>query len=206
MNSERIKAVIFDFGNVLALLDRDEMCRRLSAHTHLAPEEIGPRIFGGDIERDSETGAYDSHEMFKRVREAIEANDDWKYSEFVDEFSAGLTLNPEGVRALRYAAARCPTYVLSNTSYVHARWLFNREPLATVPTGYVLSFKVGVMKPDPRIWEIAMDRARAAPGACVYVDDIAEFAVAASRFGMRSIHYRHGDTDLLEALSELFRE
>ncbi|HUX13080.1 MAG TPA: HAD family phosphatase [Spirochaetia bacterium] len=196
MNRETL-LIMFDYGNVLALHDRLEICQRFAKHSRCSAHEIASRIFNTEIEYDSESGRYDSHEHFRRVKAAVEGDERWAYEEFVDEYKNVFTLNEEAVRALSYAAQRARVYILSNTTYLHSLWLFEQEILATLPESYIFSFKVGVMKPDPEIWRIAIDRAGVSPRMCLYVDDLQPYCAAAEALGIASIHYRRGVTDLL---------
>jgi putative hydrolase of the HAD superfamily len=198
------QAVVFDFGNVLAMFDRLAQCRQLALRSPLSAEEIQRRIWDNDLEADAESGRYDSREQFRRVRAGIRAAESWTYEQFLEDFAAGLEFNPEGIAALRLAAgAGRRTFILSNTSYTHARRLFLHEELATIPEGYVFSFKVGVMKPDPGIWRHLLRTAGLEAGRCLYIDDEPPFCRAAEALGFTVIHYERGNTDLLRRLREL---
>ena len=54
----------------------------------------------------------------------------------------------------------------------------------------VISGAVGVIKPDPRIFRILLERNRIDPAAAVFIDDVAANAEAASRLGLHGIHFR----------------
>ena len=200
----RIRAVVFDYGNVLVMVDRLAQCRALARHSPLGAEAIRDRIWGGELERDAETGRIDSRELFRRVRQRIEAEETWSYEEFREEFGEGFTPNPEGFEALRLAVDRGKrTFILSNTSFLHARRLFMTEELATLPEGYVLSFKVGAMKPDPAIWRRLLASTGLAARDCLFIDDVPEYCRAAEALGFTAINYRKGGTDLLQRLQDL---
>jgi FMN phosphatase YigB (HAD superfamily) len=202
--ASRILAVVFDFGNVLAMFDHLAQCRQLARRSPLPPEEIRRRIWDNDLERDAETGRYDSREQFQRIRRRIQAAESWTYEQFLEDFSAGLEFNAEGIAALRLAAgASRRTFILSNISYAHARRLFGHEELATIPEGYVLSFKVGAMKPDPAIWRHLLRTTGLEAGQCLYIDDELDFCRAAEAQGFTAIHYVRGATDLLRRLRDL---
>ena len=49
------------------------------------------------------------------------------------------------------------------------------------------SSKVGIRKPDPRIYQIACDKLEVAPGACVYLDDLGINCKPAAALGMKAI-------------------
>ena len=199
-----IRAVVFDYGNVLVMVDRPAQCRELARHSPLDAGEIMRRIWGNDLEADAEMGRYDSHEQYLRIRDRIRADEGWSYEEFLTDFAAGFDLNPEGVAALRLAAgAGKRTFILSNTSYPHVRKLFLHEELATIPEGYVFSFKVGAMKPDPAIWRHLLATTGLEAWQCVYLDDVPAYCGAAEALGFTAIHYEKGRTDLLRRLRDL---
>jgi HAD superfamily hydrolase (TIGR01509 family) len=195
-----VAGVVFDFGNVLANVDRLRICARLAEHSPLSAEEVCSHIYGTDIETDSETGRYDSRGHFERIRERIRGDGGWTYEQFRDEFRDGFSLNDEGMQALRLAASKTRVFVLSNIPYLHSLWLYEQEELATLPEQHVFSFKVGAMKPDPAIWRALLSRAGLAADQCLYVDDVESFCTAADRLGFRTLHYRRGETDLLGEL------
>ncbi|MFF7857335.1 HAD-IA family hydrolase [Streptomyces sp. NPDC007904] len=64
----------------------------------------------------------------------------------------------------------------------------------------VSSARVGVVKPDRAIYEIAAKRAGAAMERCLFVDDRPENVEAAAALGMTGVHYRRPE-DLHEALT-----
>ena len=196
-----IEAVVFDFGNVLVRLDRLRICSNLANHSPLSPEEICSRIYNSDLEYDSETGKYGSREYFRRIKQRIQGNHGWTYEQFQSEFKDVFELNPEGMEALKAASGRKRIFILSNISYLHALWLFENEDLVTIPEQHIFSFKVGAMKPDPKIWEVMLRMGSIEARQCLYIDDIKEYCEVAERIGFNSIHYQLGTTHLMEELS-----
>ena len=197
-----IEAVVFDFGNVLVRLDRLRICSHLSNHSPLSPGDICSRIYDSDLEYDSETGKYDSREYFRRIKQRIQGNHGWTYEQFRSEFKDGFELNPEGMEALQAASERKRVFILSNISYLHALRLFEHEDLVALPEQHIFSFKVGAMKPDPKIWEAMLRMGSLEARQCLYIDDIKEYCEAAERIGFNSIHYQLGTTRLMEELSQ----
>ena len=63
----------------------------------------------------------------------------------------------------------------------------------------VISAEVGIMKPDPRIFQYALEQLDVAPAEAVFVDDVIENVEAARAFGMHAIHF----TTPRQAISEL---
>jgi HAD superfamily hydrolase (TIGR01509 family) len=198
------KAVVFDFGNVLCRLNRPAANTALAAHSPLSPDEVGRRIWGGDIEREVETGRYDSHEHFKRIKERIEGEASWGYETFAEEYMKALEPFPEGEEALASVRARgLRTFVLSNTSFLHSRFIFQRELLASVPELHALSYKVGRMKPDPGIWLWLLDRASLEARDCLYVDDVGAYCEAAASLGFATLRFEIDSQDLARELGSV---
>jgi len=57
----------------------------------------------------------------------------------------------------------------------------------------VVSYEVGLAKPDPRIFELCLSRLGAHPREALFVDDRAENVAAAERLGIRTFHFTGDD-------------
>ena len=53
----------------------------------------------------------------------------------------------------------------------------------------MVSGEVGVIKPDPRIFELLLERFAIDPQRAVYIDDVAANVDAARPFGIHAIHF-----------------
>ena len=53
----------------------------------------------------------------------------------------------------------------------------------------IISAEEGVIKPDPKIYSIAMERLNAAPESSLFIDDYLENVLAAREFGMKAVHF-----------------
>lgn len=81
------------------------------------------------------------------------------------------------------------TAVLSNLyrpQTLVASWLRDHEGFAPV----VISSKVRVRKPHPRIYELMLAELKLRPEECVFVDNKAVNILAAHRMGFRVVHAR----------------
>jgi len=185
----------------LSILDRPATDRAFAVHCGLSPEEVGSRIWSEGLLIDLETGKIDAREHFERVRNALGAEDSWTYEEYEEEFMRCILPHPPGRAALRAASdAGLRTFILSNTSFLHSRVIFLDETLASLPELYALSYKIGFMKPDPRIWLWLLERANLKPEDCVYVDDVDAYCQAAGDLGMGTVTYDFRVDDLWRKL------
>lgn len=62
----------------------------------------------------------------------------------------------------------------------------------------VLSYKVGMTKPDPRIYLLACQRLSVEPEEVIYVDDIEQYSQAAKAVGIKAIVYVDFDQLVVE--------
>lgn len=65
-----------------------------------------------------------------------------------------------------------------------------------------LSYEVGVIKPDPRIYEYCIERIGFAPAECVFIDDREPNVQGAINVGMKGLLYQN-TVDLIRELAQL---
>ncbi|MFF4362593.1 HAD family hydrolase [Streptomyces sp. NPDC001604] len=113
-------------------------------------------------------------------------------------FSADETV----VSLLRRARTRVPLVLVSNAT-VRLEDDLTALGLADLADEVVNSARVGLAKPDPRIYRLAADLAGVRPERCLFIDDTEENTEAAAALGMQPLHF-HTAADLERALAPLF--
>lgn len=68
--------------------------------------------------------------------------------------------------------------------------------------GGILSFREKLVKPQPEIYRLLIDRYGLIPEECVFLDDTKENLTAAEKFGIRTIHFKSRE-QAVEELSEM---
>jgi 2-haloacid dehalogenase len=86
-----------------------------------------------------------------------------------------------------------PTYAITNWSAETFPPQRARFDFLSWFDDIVVSGFEGVIKPDPRIFRILLERQRIAPETAVFIDDVAANAAAASALGIHGIHFRSPD-------------
>ena len=86
--------------------------------------------------------------------------------------------------------AGVPRYALSNWSAETFPPQRDRFPFLAWFDGIVISGEEGVIKPDPRIFRVLLDRHRIAPHEAVFIDDNPANAAAAEALGIHGIYFR----------------
>ena len=177
-------AVIFDIGNVL---------------TRWQPEAFYDREIGEDRRR-ALFAAVDLHAMNDEVDKGGLVRDtiyDWAdrtpewapeirmwYDRWIDLASPRIEGSIALLRALRKNAI--PVFSLTNFgSYSYAEARPKMDFLSEFDREY-LSGRMGVIKPDPRIYEMVEDDCGLPPNRLLFTDDKADNITAAARRGWRT--------------------
>lgn len=76
--------------------------------------------------------------------------------------------------------------LLSNTSITHLRFIERNFSVLSLMDDRVTSFEAGALKPENRIYEVALSKARCDPHECFYTDDIEAYILKAATFGINA--------------------
>jgi putative hydrolase of the HAD superfamily len=99
-------------------------------------------------------------------------------------------------------ARSIPVVVLSN-AWPSLRRLHRGLGLDRLVQGFVISAEQGVSKPDPRLFQSALDMLGRLPGEVLFVDDWPGHVEAANRLGIRGIWLRHNTRAPIEGLEQI---
>lgn len=92
--------------------------------------------------------------------------------------------------------ANVPNYCITNFSSPKLTLAQQRFPFLAGFDGIIVSGDERLLKPDPAIYHRLLDRYGLEAGDCVFIDDSAANAEAASCVGMHAIHYPNEQMDL----------
>jgi putative hydrolase of the HAD superfamily len=118
----------------------------------------------------------------------------------IDRLFAGM--EPDEAMLGAVAAARgagVRTGLISNS---WTRRHYDPRRLSELFDAVVISGEVGMRKPDPGIYELALERVERPAERCVFVDDLPGNLKPARALGMATVHHRAAETTLPE-LEEL---
>ena len=187
-----LQALLFDLGNVIIGLDFERAYRSLAALTAHDAEEIPRIISRANLAGPYERGEISNDEFHKRFCAALDL--DLAYGPFEELWGDMFVSEPfldqpffEGL------SRRYRLVLLSNTNDIHYRFLRERYPMLEHFDDFVLSYEVGVMKPDPKIYDEAIRRAGAPAGECFFVDDKQINVDAARQAGIDAVRFENRD-------------
>lgn len=93
-------------------------------------------------------------------------------------------------------------YILSNFHEEAIKEMYNKYPFFTIFDGGVISAYEHMIKPNPKFYQILLDRYHLNPHECLFIDDMLANVTIANRLGISSIHLNY-NTDLKEELMKL---
>jgi 2-haloacid dehalogenase len=185
--------VIFDLGGVLIDWDPRRLYRKLFAGDEAAVEQFLATVCTHEWNRCQDAGrSFDEGARLLKAQHPDKAELIDAYGARFDEMMAGPIAGAVEILAeLRERGT--PLYGLTNFSaetYPHAVARFG---FLGWFRGILVSGEVGTIKPDPRIYELLLERFAIDPHRAVYIDDVAANAEAARPFGIHGIHFSTPD-------------
>lgn len=182
-----IKAVIFDFGGVLVRTGSQVLRRQWEQRLGLRPGEAERLVFGGETEDAVQLGRITdaAHWAWLGDRLGLAAD---ALAQFRSDFFADDAADPALLAYIdRLRAAGLHLGILSNAG-ANAREIFTeRYDIPRHFDAVTISGEEGFMKPDPRLYEIALARAGVQPAEAIFVDDMPRNIEAAQALGLHGV-------------------
>jgi len=212
---DSIEAVLFDFGGVFTSSPFDA-ADAVEARSGAAPGRIRELVFGPyhedtdhpwhRLER-GELSFGDAREQIVALgeREGLDT-DPFRLFRQMARGSGGTAREPfvERTRALREAGYRT-ALVTNNAREFRDQWR-RLLPVDELFEVVIDSSEVGVRKPDPVIFRLALERlGDLAPERALFLDDYSGNIEAAQRIGIRGVLVASDPSDALAALDTLLR-
>lgn len=189
-----IRAGIFDFGGVMTTNPREGLYRYEQSLG--LPRGALYRVIVGDD---------DGHGLWHRLeRREISAKRFWREvnRRAREELGVRITLRgvagsfagsfgprPAMIALVRELRRKIRTVLLTNNVAEFTSLWRPIIPVEELFDRVIDSSAVGLRKPDPRIFRLALEAALVTPAEAIFVDDTLEHVLAAERMGIRSIHF-----------------
>jgi putative hydrolase of the HAD superfamily len=184
-----IKAIVFDFGNVVGYFDHLRTSRRLAEHSELPVDVIHAHLFGGQLGDDYESGRLATSDFIRRVREVcqLRCSDELVAAAWADIFWP----NPEVCALLPQLKPSYRLLLGSNTNELHAQQFCRQfRDVFRHFDALVLSHEVGACKPNAAFFHHCQRRAGCPAGECLFIDDVSVNVAGALACGLHGIVYR----------------
>jgi epoxide hydrolase-like predicted phosphatase len=206
----KIEAVLWDFGGVFTA-SPFHTGRRFATARGLDFDQLFAALFG-DYHADTdhpwhqvERGELAAADAFAQIKAAAQANGvDFDMQELMSAVSDDIdrTIVTDKVRSLRAAGIRMGI-ITNNVREYSDRWR-QMIPVDELFDDIIDSSAVGVRKPNPEIFRLALRRLEVArPDAAVFLDDFEPYVEAARAVGLHGVLVDEDPRPALEALDRI---
>ncbi len=194
-----LKNLVFDFGNVLVVFKPEEQLRKYVQSDEEAME-LRNLIWESKPWKDADIGNGDRQDTFERLCEMYPEKKEL-LRRILFECSEWLTI-PEPVKTAlhKLQAAGYNLYYISNTNPMDYETMMKNHAILHELKGGLASFKEKLLKPDPAIYQLLLDRYGLKAEECLFVDDMAVNTAAAEKVGFRTLTLTTGAATLESAL------
>ena len=194
-----IQTIIFDLGNVIIPFQFSRGYEQLENYCGIPAQDIPARIGSTGLVKLLETGQIEPEKFVAELSAYL--NLGLTYPEFCKIWSSIFL--PEILIPESFFAALKKRYkllLLSNTNAIHYEAIQESYSVLQYFDLVVLSHEVKAMKPDPAIYQKALELAECSAEHCLFIDDLPENIEGARRTGMDGIVFQ-SYVDLKEQLS-----
>ena len=192
-----VRAFFFDLGGVVVRTEYQAPREHLAERLNTTYEDLSRIVFESESSRQASIGLITTEAHWEAVAHRL-GRPASEIKGLRDEFFGGDVLDSSLLEFIRALRPRFKTGVISNAWPDLRDYLIARKADDAFDT-LVISAEVGVMKPDPRIYQIALDELGVAANQAVFLDDTPANIEAAASLGMRGILFR----DPVRVLKEL---
>lgn len=187
-----IRAVLWDFGGVLMRTEDGEPRTRLAEQYGLTRYEIEELLWGNEAAVQATTGAVSAEQHWRQVAARL-GHPDGDLTGLQQRFFGGDQLDRELVAWIRELQETYRTGLISNAFDDLRPLLAEQLKIMDAFDVVVISAEEGLKKPQPGIYQAALQRLGLLAHEAVFVDDFIENVKAAQQLGMYAVHFRNAD-------------
>lgn len=197
-----VHAVIWDMGGVLVRTEDFGPRRKLAGQYGLTMAEIDRLVFGTEENNLAQIGKISHAEHWKNIGVELGLGAE-EVKEFEKQFFAGDILDSNLIEYIReHKKNGCHTTLLSNALSNLREVIVNEWQAQDAFQDMIISAEVGLMKPDPAIYQLTLEKIGFAAAESVFIDDMPRNIQAAREAGMHGIVFKT-PSQTLEELERL---
>jgi len=185
----KIEALLFDLGKVLIDFNFETGVQALHRACSISRDRLEEVLWDETWIRRYERGEITTGEFHSYLCETAALKMD--LSRFREVWSSvflpGLLVSEPLLAALK---SKYPLILVSNTNEAHFEFIRDRYPVVDYFDHRVLSYVVGSLKPDRKIFEHAIRLSGFRPDALFFTDDREENVLAAGELGIHAHQFR----------------
>ena len=190
-NDGKVRAFLFDLGNVLVRFDHMEAARKITDGSGVSPEQLFRIFFESPLVVDHDTGKISCRQFHEALRREMGLS--VPYVRFLEVWNSIFTEDRAMTGLVRRLLTRYPVYLISNTNRAHFEHLREIYTVIDDLNGWILSYEVGHLKPHPAIYQRALELARVPAREIFYVDDREDLIDTGRKMGFWTHHFTQAE-------------
>ncbi len=189
-----VRAVFFDLGGVIVRTEYQTPREQLAERLGMEYDDLDRIVFNSETGQQAALGAITPQQHWEAVMKRLKrpANE---MAAIREEFFAGDIVDRQLVDFIRSLRGEYKTGVISN-AWSDLRDNLAREKIDDAFDCIIISAEVGVAKPDPKIFQIALKQAGVRPNEAIFVDDFYVNIEGCEKVGMKGIHFKDASSTL----------
>ncbi|MCK9409248.1 MAG: HAD family phosphatase [Bacteriovoracaceae bacterium] len=185
-----LKVILFDLGRVLMHIDFDAFPNGLGLTTQ--EQRLPYTGLTKKIVRKYEEGKISTNEFLDAMVPVY--NYRFSREQILNAFNDIIVEDNQDIIAfVEEVRAKYRLGVLSNTCACHWEKVERISSIIKIFPDLFTSFHLGVMKPDPIIYQRVCETISVAPDQVLFIDDLKENVVGAQTFGMKGIVFQNSE-------------
>jgi putative hydrolase of the HAD superfamily len=178
MTANPPRHLLLDIGMVLVRLDYRPLAEKMRTLARIEPAQLRAILTGNELVQEFETGKLSETKFYEEVCRRIGTN--IPRSEFFEAWNSVIADQLVSDHVLAMLAGKAHLWAISNTNRTHIDFLVRSFTFLRHFEGLILSYEVGALKPDARIFQEALRKSGALASDLLFVDDL-EINVNAAR-------------------------
>jgi epoxide hydrolase-like predicted phosphatase len=189
-----IRAVLFDLGGVIVRTEYQAPRQHLAERLGMEYDDLVKVVFDSDSGYQASIGAIapEAHWdwVIKRLKRPASELESIRH-----EFFAGDIIDRTLLDFLRSLRGKYKTGLISN-AWGDLREYLLREKIDDAFDHMIISAEVGAVKPEAKIYQVALEQVGVKPKEMVFVDDFAVNIEGCEKVGIKGILFKDPDTTI----------
>ena len=191
-----IRAVFVDMGGVIVRTEFQAPRQHLADRLGMEYEDLIKLVFDSESAQQATIGLISEDEHWATVMRRLHRPAS-ETQAVRDEFFAGDIIDTDLLDFLRSLHGKVKVGMISNAWSGLRAYILSKK-FEDAFDEMIISAEVKAMKPDARIYQIALEKLAALPSESVFLDDFPENVKAARAVGMQAIHFAQPEQAIKE--------
>ena len=192
-----IRAVIWDMGGVLLRTKNYTSRERLAQSLGMSRVELEELVFWGESGSRGQLGEITMDEHWENLRLQLNLSRR-AMVDFKEDFWSGDQVDLELIEFIRKLRINYKTGLLSNAFSNLRQVICETWKFADAFDEMIISAEVGMVKPDSRIYYLALERLGVHAEEAVFIDDFSQNIEGARLLNMHAIHFKNSKQALVD--------